>query len=94
MGILFKTYNRKHQLHLYSEVWILPGKQELQEIMSFFTANEAAKAKVTLTGEKMEVELNGLIMNCRDTNDLKKKFGMLVDLKERYQKIVPVAKRK
>lgn len=93
MGILFKTYNRKHQLHLYNELWVLHTKNELQEILSLFPAQEATKAAITPVGEKMEVQLNGLILNCRDIVDLKKKFGMLVDLKERYQKIVPVKKR-
>ena len=92
MGILFKTYNKKHQLHLYNEVWVLQTKHQLEEILSFYPPQEAAKAKITPSGSNIELELNGLIMDCKDLADLKIKFGKLVDLKEKYQKILPPSK--
>jgi len=89
MGIMFKTYNKKHQLHLYNEIWVLQTKQQLKELLELFSKQEAAKIKVNPVGKNIEVELNGLITDCRDVSDLKAKFGYLVDLKEKFQKIVP-----
>ena len=94
MGILFKTYNKKHQLHLYNEVWVFSTKQHLTSLLNLFPKTEAAKIKAIPVGSKIEVELNGLIMDCKDVADLKIKFGNLVDLKERFQKIVPPKKKK
>ncbi|MFH1276520.1 MAG: hypothetical protein ABIH82_05395 [Candidatus Woesearchaeota archaeon] len=94
MGILFKTYNKKHQLHLYKEVWVMENKRQLDEFLSLYTKEEASKLKITPVGNKFEVELNGLIMNCRDSTDLKKKFSILVDMKEKYQKIITIKKVK
>lgn len=93
MGILFKTYNKRHQLHLYNEVWVLKNKQQLTDILGLFPPKEATKAKITPTDDKIEVELNGLIMECRNIADLKQKFSVLVDLKEQYQKILPPVKK-
>ena len=93
MGIMFKTYNRKHQLHLYQEVWILPTKRQLEELLSFFPKPEIEKIKITPQGNAIEVELNGCIINCKDSVDLKAKFSYLVDLKEKYQKIMPQKKK-
>ncbi|MBU0459383.1 MAG: hypothetical protein KKH52_03385 [Nanoarchaeota archaeon] len=93
MGILFKTYNKKHQLHLYNEVWVFKSKQHLNDLLNLFPKQEAAKIKATPVGKNIEVELNGLIMDCRDTADLKMKFAHLVDLKEKFQKLVPVKKK-
>ncbi|MDP3640780.1 MAG: hypothetical protein Q8R53_06315 [Nanoarchaeota archaeon] len=92
MGILFKTYNRKQQLHLYRELWVIPTKRQLEELLSFFPQQELTKLKLTPVGSSIEVELNGCIITCQDTADLKAKFSYLVDLKEKYQKILPVKK--
>ena len=43
---------------------------------------------------KFEVELNAMIVDCRDSKDLKLKFGVLVDLKEKYQKVTSEKKKK
>jgi hypothetical protein len=93
MGILFKTYNGKHQLHLCKETWIVPDRNQLEQILSFFNKKELAKAKVTPIGNSaIELELNGLIVDCRNSSDLKLKFGQIVDLKEKYQKLTPEPK--
>ena len=34
----------------------------------------------------IDVEMNGVIIDCADTRDLKEKFSMLADLKDRFQK--------
>ncbi|MBS3166356.1 hypothetical protein J4444_04495 [Candidatus Woesearchaeota archaeon] len=94
MGILFKTYNGRHQLHLYNEVWVLKNKQQLDEILGMFPKKELIKAKITPGDDHIELELNGLIMDCKNIADLKKKFGMMVDLKEEYQKVTPQPKEK
>ena len=93
MGIMFKTYNKKHQLHLYNEIWVLQTKQQLDLILKLFSKKEAAKIKINPSAKDMEVELNGLILDCRDVQDLKAKFGYLVDMKEKFQKIVPAKKK-
>lgn len=93
MGILYKTYNGKHQLHFYREVWVAKSKPELEDILNNFPKKEAAKAKITVVGKNMEIELNGLIMDCRDLPDLKFKFGHMVDLKVKYQKTTPAPKK-
>ena len=94
MGILFKTYNKKHQLHLYKEIWVMENKRQLDELLSLFPKEEAAKLKLTPIGNKFEIELNGLIMNCKDTRELKLQFSHLVDLKEKFQKIFPPKAKK
>jgi hypothetical protein len=86
MGLLFKTYNKKHQLHLYKEIWVMENKRQLDELLGMFKKEQAAKVKLTPIGNKFEIELNGLILDCKDTRDLKLKFAHLVDLKEKYQK--------
>ena len=88
MGILFKTYNGKHQLHLYNELWVLQTKQQMNDLFNLFQKQGAAKIKVNPVGKNIEIELNGLIINCFDTKDLKIKFSHLVDLKEKFQKVV------
>lgn len=87
MGILFKTYNGKHQLHVYNEVWALKTKQQLDDILSYFDKKEVSKAVIKPINNQIELELNGLIVNCKDIKDLKLKFGQLVDLKEQFQKL-------
>ncbi len=94
MGILFKTYNGRHQLQIYRETWVINSKHQLEEILKIFDKKEAAKAKLTPVGSSIELELNGLIIECKDNADLKKKFGTLVDLKEQFQKILPATKVK
>jgi hypothetical protein len=89
MGILFKTYNKKHQLHLYNEIWVLQTKAQLNDLVGLFPKSEAAKLKINPIGTKIELELNGVILDCKDTKDLKAKFGHFVDLKEKFQKTTP-----
>ena len=92
MGILFKTYNGRHQLHLYREVWVAQSKKELEEILALFSKKEVVKAKITPVNDTIEVELNGLIVDCKDVLDLKVKFSLLVDMKAKFQKITPEVK--
>jgi len=94
MGILFKTYNGKHQLHLYNEIWVMETKRQLEELIGMFSKDQASKLKLTPVGNKFEVELNAMIVDCRDSKDLKLKFGVLVDLKEKYQKVTSEKKKK
>ena len=54
---------------------------------------ELTKLKLTPVGSSIEVELHGCIITCQDIADLKAKFSYLVDLKEKYQKIMPVKKK-
>ncbi|MBI4983143.1 hypothetical protein HZC32_00660 [Candidatus Woesearchaeota archaeon] len=89
MGILFKTYNGKHQLHLYREVWVMKNKAQMEEILALFSKKELSKAKITPAENQIEIELNGLIVDCKDVADLKTKFALLVDLKTKYQKVTP-----
>ena len=87
MGILFKTYNGKHQLHICKENWTVHSRQELEQILALFSKKEVAKAKITpLNNTNIDLELNGLIVDCRNISDLKEKFALIVDLKEKYQK--------
>lgn len=94
MGIIFKTYNGQHQLHLYGEVWVFPDKKQLDEVLKLFRKKELSKAVIKPTGDAIEAELNGLIVECKDSDDVKKKFGQLADYKAKYQKLVPVSKPK
>ena len=87
MSIVFKTYNKKHQLHLYQETWIFSTKHQLDEVFSFFNKTEIAKAQVKPVGSNIETVFNGLIMDCKDLTDVKKKFAILADWKEKYQKV-------
>ena len=87
MGILFKTYKGKHQLQIYREVWQMKQKAQLDEVLGLFAPKEAMKAKITPQENVIEVELNGLVINCRDLMDVKRKFSVLADMKEKYQKI-------
>ncbi len=90
MSIVFKTYNRKHQLHLYQETWVFSNKAQLDEVLGMFNKKELPKAEVKPVNETIEVTFNGVIIDCHDLADLKKKFGLLADLKEKYQKqVVP-----
>lgn len=89
MGILFKTYNGKHQLHLYQEIWRLSTKKELDDVLSLFSPQEMKKIKMKNVGNFMEVEFSGVIVECADSKDLKNKFSLLADMKEKYQKILP-----
>jgi hypothetical protein len=87
MGILFKTYNGKHQLHLYRETWVAKNKSQMDEILTLFSKKEMAKAVITPKDDAIEIELNGMIVDCKDLNDLKAKFGHLADQKAKFQKI-------
>ena len=93
MGILFKTYQRKHQLHVCNETWTLPDKQHLEDVLKLFRKEDLVKAKITPSATAIDVELNAMIVNCRDIRDLKNKFGILAEMKERYQKILPTKKK-
>ncbi len=87
MSIVFKTYNKKHQLHLYQETWLFSTKQQLDEVFSLFGKKEIAKAQVKPTGSTIEAVFNGMIIDCKDLADVKKKFALLADWKEKYQKV-------
>jgi hypothetical protein len=87
MGVLFKTYNGKHQLHLCRETWEVKNKAQMDEILALLSKKEIVKAKITPKENSIEIELNGVIVDCKDTNDLKAKFGLIADLKAKYQKI-------
>lgn len=89
MSIVFKTYNKKHQLHLYQETWVFSTKQQLDEIFSLFGKKEIAKAQVKPSGNNIEAVFNGMIIDCKDLADVKKKFALLADWKEKYQKTGP-----
>lgn len=89
MGILFKTYNGKHQLHLYNELWCFPSRNELDTILVFFSPKELKKIKIKPNRSSIDVEFNGVIVDCDDLNDLKHKFGLLVEMKNKYQKTTP-----
>lgn len=93
MGILYKTYNGQHQLHLYRELWVVKTKQQLNDLLSLFSKKEAAKAQINTVGNQIELELNGLIVDCRDIADLKAKFNHLVELKVKFQKVTPPPKK-
>ena len=93
MGILFKTYQRRHQLHVYNEVWSVQDKEHLEEVLSMFKKEELSKAKIIPGANNIDIELNGLIIDCRNLNDLKRKFGQLAEIKEKYQKILPPKKK-
>lgn len=87
MSIVFKTYNKKHQLHLYQETWIFSTKHQLDEVFSLFGKTEIAKAQVKPAGNSIEAVFNGMIIECKDLADVKKKFALLADCKEKYQKV-------
>ncbi len=89
MGILFKTYNGKHQLHLYQETWRFADKKELDDVLSLFSPMEMKKIKMKNVGNFMELEFSGVIVECVDGKDLKQKFALLADMKEKFQKILP-----
>ena len=93
MGILFKTYQRRHQLHVYNEVWSVQDKEHLEVVLSMFKKEELIKAKIVPNANSIDVELNGLIIDCRNLADLKRKFGQLAEIKEKYQKILPPKKK-
>ena len=93
MGILFKTYQKKHQLHVCNETWTLPDKEHLEEVLKMFRKEDLAKAKVIPTANAIDVEINAMIVNCYDMTDLKRKFGILAEMKEKYQKILAVPKK-
>ncbi|MEK6938676.1 MAG: hypothetical protein AABX04_06540 [Nanoarchaeota archaeon] len=92
MGILFKTYNGKHQLHIYREIWVTKTKAQMDEVLALFSKKELVKAKITPSENQIEIELNGLIVDCKDVADLKAKFSLVVDLKAKYQKVTPEVK--
>ncbi|MBI4151421.1 hypothetical protein HY496_00495 [Candidatus Woesearchaeota archaeon] len=87
MGILFKTYNGKHQLHLYQETWRFATKKYLDDVLSLFSAPEMKKIKMKNVGNFMELEFSGVIVECHDLKDLKHKFSLLADMKDKFQKI-------
>ena len=94
MGILFKTYNGKHQLHLYKEEWIFPTKENLDDFLKMIPKKSVANLVISQEEKGINVKMNGVIVDCRDLNDLKDKFGKLTDLKEEYQKVFASAPEK
>ena len=91
MGILFKTYQGKHQLHVCRETWTAKNKAEMEEILKLFSKKEVVKAKITPVDNAIDLELNAMIIDCKNVEDLKHKFGVLAEMKEKYQKIMPQA---
>ncbi len=94
MSIVFKTYNGQHQLHLLAEVWAFSTKQQLDEVMKLFRKKELPNAVIKPVGTNIEVQFNGLIVECKDLEDVKKKFSLLADLKAKYQKLMPPTSKK
>jgi len=94
MAILFKTYNGRHQLHLCNEHWAVANKQELDEVLGLFGKKEMSKIVVKPINEKIDLEFHDAIIDCRDLRDLKYKFGLVADIKEKYQKNEPQKKVK
>ena len=88
MGILFKTYNGKHQLHLYQENWRFATKKEVDDVLSLFSPLELKKIKMKNVGNFIELEFSGVIVECVDAKDLKHKFSLLADMKEKFQKMI------
>ncbi len=62
-------------------------KHQLDEVFSLFSKTELAKAQVKPTGSTIEAVFNGIILDCKDLADVKKKFAILADWKEKYQKV-------
>lgn len=86
MSILFKTYNGAPQLHIYQEIWQVQSKIQLDDILKLLSKKELAKVNLKPGEAGIDVEMNGVIIDCSDTRDLKEKFAMLADLKDRFQK--------
>ena len=93
MGILFKTYNGKHQLHLYQETWRFADKKDLDSVLSLFSPLEMKKIKMKNVGNFMELEFGGVIVECADLKDLKQKFSLLAEMKDKFQKMVEQKKK-
>ncbi len=86
MSILFKTYNRKHQLHIYKETWRFAAKNDIDAVLSLLPHSEMKKIKMRNVDNFLELDLNGIIIECADLKELKHKFGLLADMKEKFQK--------
>ena len=87
MAIQYKIYNRKYQLHFYNEVWELQTKHQLDEILSLFAPQEMAKVKIIPLDNKIEVQLQAIFLECRTAQELKQRFSLVVDMKDKYQKM-------
>lgn len=87
MGILFKTYNGKPQIHLYKEQWVFSNKPDLDKVLNLIPKESADKIKVGQEGNNIVLDLNGVIIDCKDMKDMKDKFSKFADFKEEYQKI-------
>ena len=94
MGLLFKTYNGKHQMHVCRETWVVNSKQQLDDVFKMFSKKETPKVVVRPVGDKIELEFADVIVDCGDIADVKVKFGLLADLKMKYQKLEPAVKVK
>lgn len=87
MAIQYKLYNRKYQLHFYNEVWVLQTKHQLDEILSLFAPQEMAKVKIIPLDDKIEIQLQAIFLECRTAQEIKQKFSLVVDMKDKYQKM-------
>ena len=87
MAIQYKIYNRKYQLHFYNEVWELQTKHQLDEILSLFSPQEMAKVKIIPLDNKIEIQLQAIFLECRTSQELKQRFSLVVDMKDKYQKM-------
>lgn len=67
-------------------------KTELTEVLSLFSKKEAQKARIIPQTNYIELELNQMIVECKDKADLKKKFELVVDYKDKFQKMIPKEK--
>jgi|SRR3989338_1047028 len=94
MAIQFKLYNRKYQLHFYNEVWVLQTKHQLDEILSLFSPQEMAKVKIMPLDNNIEVQLHAIFLEGRTAQEIKQKFSLLVDMKDKYQKMDPKGEMK
>ena len=64
----------------------MQSKIQLDDILRLLSKKEHAKVRLKPHESGIDVELNGVIIDCSDTRDLKDKFAMLADLKDRFQK--------
>ncbi len=87
MAILFKTYNGKHQLHVYGETWNVESSQDLKDILNLFDPKNAKKAAIVPGDKIIELTLNEMIIDCKDQKDLNEKFKAISGFKIKYQNI-------
>lgn len=85
MAIVFKTYNNRHQLHIYGENWKLKESSQLKELLAILGNRNAAKVSASTMMDGIEINLNEIIIDCPNTDQLKSYFSKLVDFKDTFQ---------